>query len=124
MTPTRMVLLQGSRPRTLPERGRILRTDRRATPGPDTPRGAPAVAIEIGCSTILFNTNTFDEAIEPIAEAGFRLVDLCAVPGFAPHLDVDGDAKEQGGYARKRLEQLGLTPTGINCVAWIPNLWG
>lgn len=42
--------------------------------------------MELGCSTILYGGQDLTVAIQRIAAAGYRAVELCAIPGMAPHL--------------------------------------
>ena len=42
--------------------------------------------MQLGCSTILYGGHDLDTALDSIRKAGYRAVELCAIPGMAPHL--------------------------------------
>ena len=44
--------------------------------------------MELGCSTILYGGYSLDEALDGIAKAGYKAIELCARPGMAPHFKV------------------------------------
>ncbi len=49
--------------------------------------------MELGCSTILYGGHDLGLALQKIRAAGYRAVELCAIPGMAPHLSIgEGDA--------------------------------
>jgi sugar phosphate isomerase/epimerase len=48
--------------------------------------------MKLGCSTILFGEYTLDEALDGIAKAGYKAIELCARPGMAPHVDMNQPA--------------------------------
>jgi sugar phosphate isomerase/epimerase len=61
------------------------------------------------------HTNTYhsyshDEALQGIAEAGFKYVELSAVPGWTEHVDLDGDNDE----LRRQLDGYGLDPVSLS----------
>lgn len=43
---------------------------------------------ELGCSTILYGGFSLEQALEGIANAGYKAIELCARPGLAPHLEI------------------------------------
>ena len=43
---------------------------------------------DLGCSTILYGGFRLEQALEGIAKAGYKAVELCARPGMAPHLEI------------------------------------
>jgi L-ribulose-5-phosphate 3-epimerase len=53
---------------------------------------------------------SFDDALAGLAEAGYRAVELAAVPGATEHVDVHGDPAE----VRARLDQHGLEAVSIS----------
>jgi L-ribulose-5-phosphate 3-epimerase len=53
---------------------------------------------------------TFEEALQGLAEAGYRGVELAAVPGATEHVDVHGDPAE----VRARLDHFGLEAVSIS----------
>jgi L-ribulose-5-phosphate 3-epimerase len=66
-------------------------------------------------SALAAHTNSFhsygtDEALAGIAEAGYRYVELSAVPGWTEHVDVRADPAE----IRARLDGYGLTAVSIS----------
>lgn len=60
-----------------------------------------------------YHTYSLDEALEGIAAAGYRFVELSAVRGWTEHIPLDADAKTLSLIQRK-LNQLGLVPTGLS----------
>ena len=44
--------------------------------------------MKIGCSTILYGGHDLQTAIDRISSTGYRAVELCALPGMAPHLSL------------------------------------
>lgn len=67
----------------------------------------------IGGHTNSYHTYTLDEALEGIAAAGFRYVELTAVRGWTEHVPLDADAKTLSGIQRK-LNSLGLVPISLS----------
>ncbi len=57
-----------------------------------------------------YHSYSFEEALAGIAEAGYRGVELSAVPGWTEHVDLDGPMPE----VRARLDHYGLTPVSIS----------
>ena len=43
---------------------------------------------DLGCSTILYGGFGLTQALEGIAKAGYKAIELCARPGMAPHLEI------------------------------------
>ena len=42
--------------------------------------------MQLGCSTILYGGHDLDVALDRIKSVGYEAVELCAIPGMAPHL--------------------------------------
>ena len=57
-----------------------------------------------------FHSYSADEALAGIADAGYRYVELCAVPGWTEHVDVHGDP----AVTRAQLERYGLQAVSIS----------
>jgi sugar phosphate isomerase/epimerase len=57
-----------------------------------------------------YHTYGFDEALAGIAAAGFRGVELSAVPGWTEHVDVDSDP----GAVREKVEAHGLQAVSLS----------
>src|SRR3982751_1833636 len=57
-----------------------------------------------------YHTYSHDEALQGIAEAGYKAVELSAVPGWTEHVDLDGDRAE----LRRKLEGYGLEPVSLS----------
>jgi L-ribulose-5-phosphate 3-epimerase len=57
-----------------------------------------------------YHPYSFDDALAGIAEAGYRHVELSAVPGWTEHVDVQGDPAD----TRARLEHFGLEAASIS----------
>ncbi len=48
--------------------------------------------MQLGCSTILYGGQDLALALDRIAKAGYSAIELCAISGAAPHLQLDQDA--------------------------------
>ena len=59
-----------------------------------------------------YHTYSFDEALGGIAEAGYRGVELSAVPGWTDHVDLDASPE----VVRAKLGEHGLDPRLCRCV--------
>ena len=51
----------------------------------------------LGCSTILYGGFSLEQALEGIAKAGYKAIELCARPGMAPHLEIGKSASYYEG---------------------------
>jgi sugar phosphate isomerase/epimerase len=60
--------------------------------------------MELGCSTILYGGQPLGTALERIGAAGYRAIELCAIPGMAPHVSPSSDPAD----LRRRVEAAGL----------------
>jgi L-ribulose-5-phosphate 3-epimerase len=60
--------------------------------------------------TNTYHTYGHDEALAGIAEAGFKHVELSAVPGWTEHVDLNADPSELS----TKLEHYGLTPVSLS----------
>jgi L-ribulose-5-phosphate 3-epimerase len=60
--------------------------------------------------TNTYHTYSFDEALAGIAEAGYRHVELSAVPGWTEHVDLDADPSE----VRRKLDDHGLDAVSLS----------
>ena len=58
-----------------------------------------------------YHTYGFDEALAGIAEAGYRHVELSAVPGWTEHVDLDTDEPHE---VRRRLAEHGLEAVSLS----------
>jgi L-ribulose-5-phosphate 3-epimerase len=54
----------------------------------------------LAAHTNSYHSYSFEQALAGIADAGYRWVELSAVPGWTEHVDVRGDGRE----VRARLE--------------------
>ena len=57
-----------------------------------------------------YHTYSFDEALQGIADSGYRGVELSAVPGWTEHVVLDDGQAE----VRAKLEHYGLTPVSLS----------
>ena len=57
-----------------------------------------------------YHTYSHDEALQGIAEAGYKAVELSAVPGWTEHVDLDAGQSE----LRRKLEGYGLEPVSLS----------
>ena len=60
-----------------------------------------------------YHTYGLDDALEGIAAAGYRFVELTAVRGWTEHVPLDADAKTLGNIQRK-LNRLNLVPASLS----------
>ena len=73
--------------------------------------------MQIGCSTILYGGHDLDTAIDRIRAVGYKAVELCAIPGMAPHLSLgEGEAyyaevKAKSADAGLAIESIGASGT-------------
>jgi L-ribulose-5-phosphate 3-epimerase len=59
--------------------------------------------------TNTYHTYGLDDALEGIAEAGYRHVELSAVPGWTEHVELNGSDE-----LRRKLDAWGLTPVSLS----------
>src|SRR5689334_7956586 len=57
-----------------------------------------------------YHTYSFDQALDGIARAGFKGVELSAVPGWTEHVSLDDDP----AAVRRKVEGYGLTPVCLS----------
>ncbi len=71
--------------------------------------------MELGCSTILYGGHDLEVAMERIQATGYRAIELCCIPGMAPHLAIGGsdayyrDIRRRAGNHRLVIESLGAS---------------
>jgi len=75
---------------------------------PSPQRGA-RIAGPLAGHTNSYHTYGLDEALAGIAEAGFRCVELSAVPGWTEHVRLNGTDELKG-----KLTRFGLTPVSLS----------
>ena len=68
--------------------------------------------MELGCSTILYGGYSLDEALDGIAKAGYKAIELCARPGMAPHLEI-GRPVDYYKEIKDKIESRGLAIESI-----------
>lgn len=66
----------------------------------------------LGCSTILYGGFSLEQALEGIAKAGYKAIELCARPGMAPHLEI-GKPASYYGEIKERVVSYGLAIEAI-----------
>ncbi len=72
-----------------------------------------ALKNRLGGHTNSYHTYSLEEALEGIAAAGYRYVELSAVRGWTEHVPLDADAKALGGVQRM-LNRLGLVSLSLS----------
>ena len=77
------------------------------SPGDD--KGGAAVNNPLAGHTNSYHTYGFDEALRGIAAAGFKHVELSAVPGWTEHVPLDGTEE-----VRRKLDEHGLTAVSLS----------
>ncbi len=65
-------------------------------------------------STIVFAPHPIEAALEGLAEAGYRNVEIGAVKGWFEHIDPDTVSDEQVQRIQRLLADLGLTPVSLS----------
>ena len=71
--------------------------------------------MELGCSTILYGGYNLEVAMERIRAAGYRAIELCCIPGMAPHLDIgESDAYYRDIRRRAANHQLAIESLGAS----------
>jgi sugar phosphate isomerase/epimerase len=65
-------------------------------------------------STIVFAPYTLDQALEGLAEAGYRNCEIGAVKGWFEHIDPDTATDKEIHRAETRLNELGLRPVSLS----------
>ncbi len=68
--------------------------------------------MELGCSTILYGGYSLNEALDGIARAGYRYIELCARPGMANHLKM-GEPASYYAEVKDQIESRGLKVESI-----------
>jgi L-ribulose-5-phosphate 3-epimerase len=78
--------------------------------------GRPAALIgPLACSTLAFSGSNLETALGGIAEAGFKHVEIAAMPGYCDHLVRDGEPASQSVQrVRQALEMSGLAPISLS----------
>jgi D-psicose/D-tagatose/L-ribulose 3-epimerase len=77
--------------------------------------------MRIGCSTICFGPQSTEEALQRIADLGFSVIDVAAVPRFFEHVQlIDPPAGEVERVANL-VKQHGFEVSGLQSVPWIPD---
>ena len=66
----------------------------------------------LGCSTILYGGHSLDTALKGIEQAGYGAIELCAIPGMAPHISCDMSRAEIRAVKAK-IEDSGLAIESI-----------
>ena len=67
-------------------------------------------------STLIYRGVEVTRALDALASAGFREIELCIVPGFCPHVDLTQDPLAEAGQMLPELERLGLRVASVNAV--------
>src|SRR5688572_32773849 len=67
----------------------------------------------LGGHTNSYHTYSLEAALEGIAAAGYRYVELSAVRGWTEHVPLEADAKTLGGIQRM-MNQLGLVSLSLS----------
>ena len=75
-----------------------------------------ALRNRLGGHSNSYHTYSLEEALEGIAAAGYKFVELSAVRGWTEHVPLEADAKTLGRIQRM-MNKLGLMVTGADCRA-------
>ncbi len=71
----------------------------------------------LGCSTITFRHQTLFEALDQIAAAGLKKVDIACIPGFCPHLNPLEISDQEEHELQEKIHGLGMAVTTLNVSA-------
>jgi sugar phosphate isomerase/epimerase len=63
--------------------------------------------MELGCSTILYGGYPLDTALDHVKRAGYKAIELCAIPGMAEHLS-DAASLDELRQVRRKVHDRGL----------------
>jgi sugar phosphate isomerase/epimerase len=77
--------------------------------------------MRLGCSTILYGGHPLAAALDGIARAGYAAIELCAIPGMAPHLAPDAPLSVAADL-RARIADLGLAVESLGASGTLGNL--
>jgi sugar phosphate isomerase/epimerase len=77
--------------------------------------------MRIGCSTITFGPQSREEALERIAELGFRVVDLAAVPGVFDHVRLIAPSPGEAGRVADLVRGHDFEVAGLQSMPWLPD---
>lgn len=77
--------------------------------------------MRIGCSTISFAPLTTEEAFQTIADLGFTVVDVAAVPKIFEHVQLVDPPEGHVEHVASLVEKFGFTVSGLQSVPWIPD---
>src|SRR6476469_2511120 len=64
-------------------------------------------------STIVFAPYSLDQALEGLAEAGYKNCEIGAVKGWFEHIDPDAVTDAEMHQAESKLKELGLPPVSL-----------
>src|ERR1051325_9074748 len=71
--------------------------------------------MQLGCSTLLYGALPLDTALNSIASAGYKAVELCAIQGMANHLPDDLSKAEYTEIAQRVADRgLAIESLGIS----------
>src|SRR5215204_3355646 len=65
-------------------------------------------------STIVFAPYSLEQALEGLADAGYRNCEIGAVKGWFEHIDPDTATDKEINHAESRLKELGLRPVSLS----------
>ena len=68
----------------------------------------------ISCSTNGYKRADLRRALEGIAAAGFRFVEIAAIPGHCAHIDPDTAAPGDIYEAKRMMMSIGLQPVSVS----------
>lgn len=75
------------------------------------------ISERLGCSTITFRHQTLSEALENIAKAGLKKVDIACIPGFCPHINPLEFTEQEEKELIDHLRASGMTVSTLNISA-------
>jgi len=77
--------------------------------------------MHIGCSTMCYGNAPVDLALRSVRQAGFTSIDLAAIRGIAPHVDVVGRPVGQAETVAGLIGGNDIAVDALICVAWFPD---
>lgn len=77
--------------------------------------------VRIGCSTITFSSRPVEEALQRIADLGFDVIDLAAVPSFIDHVQLIDPPAGHADRLAALVDRHGFEVAALQSVPWLPD---
>ncbi|WP_165368322.1 sugar phosphate isomerase/epimerase family protein [Phytoactinopolyspora endophytica] len=77
--------------------------------------------MRIGCSTITFGPLPSEQALQRIADLGFTVIDIAAVPGHFDHVNLLNPAVDEVERIAASVHRHSFDVAGVQSVPWLPD---